>query len=141
MKVRPSLLLTAGISVLAPCTASSEDQQHTHGVNPTEVYLARQISANKAVRITQLDIEPHGIVDRHCHSGDEIGIVTKGTLMLRVGAGEYEPKRQGESFKVAANVQMTVKNDTDQAAQLYSVLVVDDDGKWLKHEGNDCAKD
>jgi hypothetical protein len=31
---------------------------------------------------------------------------------------------------------MTVKNETEEPAQLYSVLVVDDDGRWLKHDGH-----
>jgi len=120
--------------------ASADDEQHSHGVKTTEVYLARPVPPNKAVRIVQLDIEPHGMVGRHCHSGDEIGIVTQGTLMLRAGDAEYETKRQGESFKVAPRTLMTVKNETDKAAQLYSVLVVDNDGEWLKHDPNDCVK-
>jgi quercetin dioxygenase-like cupin family protein len=140
MRIQPAFLPAVVVSFLVPFSASADDEQHSLGVETKEVYLQRAVPTNKAVRIAQLGIEPHGIVGRHCHSGDEIGIVTEGTVMLRVGDAEYEAKHQGEWFKVVPNTQMTVKNDTDKTARLYSVLVVEDDGEWLKHDPKNCME-
>ena len=139
MKVQPAIFAAFAI-LLMPMLACADDEQHSHGLRTAEVYLKRPVPLDKAVRIVQLDVEPRGVIERHCHSGDEIGIVTKGTLMLRVGDAGYEEKHQGDSFKVSPGTWMTVKNDTEEAAQLYSVLVVDDDGNWLKHDPKSCEK-
>ncbi len=140
MRNQFAFLVAAATSFLAPCAIAADDQQHGHGAKMTEVYPAKAVPPGKAVRIVQLDFAPHDIVPLHCHSGDEIGIVTQGILMLQVGNSAYETKRQGDSFNVKPGTFMTVKNDTDQAAQLYSVLVVDDDGAWLKHDPKDCTQ-
>jgi quercetin dioxygenase-like cupin family protein len=133
-------LFAIAVSLLIPSFASADDEAHTHGVTSTEVYRPQLVPPNKVVRIASLNFEPHGMVERHCHSGDEFGIVAEGTLMLRVGDGEYVAKRQGESFNVIARTPMTVRNDSDGSALLYSVLVVDNDQKWLKHGPENCLE-
>ena len=140
MRIQSAFLLAVVVSLSVPLSASADDEHHSAGVKTTEVYPAQRVPPNKVVRIVQLDIEPHGIVGRHCHSGEEIGIVTQGTLMLQVEGGEYQAKQQGESFKVTPRTWMAVRNETDKPAQLYSVLVVDVDGEWLKHNSNECMK-
>jgi quercetin dioxygenase-like cupin family protein len=136
--VQPAFLFAALAGIAVPVSAGADD--HSHGLTPPEVYLFRQVPPNKAVRIVKLDIRPHDTIETHCHSGDEIGIVTQGTLMLRMGEAEYETKHQGDWFTVAPFRLMTVKNETGEVAQLYSVLVVDDDGKWLKHDPSNCEQ-
>ena len=128
----------AGASVTV--SASANDEKHNHGLTPPEVYLLRQVPPDKAVRIVKLDIKPYGSIDSHCHSGDEIGIVTQGTLRLRVGDAGYEEKHPGDWFTVTSGKVMMVQNVTNEPAQLYSVLVVDDDGKWLKHDPQNCQQ-
>jgi len=140
MGIQLACLFAIAVSVLMPSFASADDAPDTHGVAPMVIYPPQPVPPNSVVRIAKLHIEPHGIVGRHCHSGDEIGIVTEGTVILRVGNAEDEVKRRGEWFKVAPGVQMTVRNDTDQAAQMYSVLVVDNDGEWLKHDPKNCLE-
>ena len=138
MRIQPAFLTAVVVSFMVPFLASADDEQHSPGVK--EVYIQRAVPPNTAVRIVPLRIEPHEMIGRHCHSGDEIGIVTEGTVMMQVGDAEYEEKHQGEWFKVDPNMEMTVKNDTEKTARLYSVLVVEDDGKWLKHDPKDCPK-
>ncbi len=140
MRFRCAFLLAAFASMSVLVSARADDEQHSHGLAPPEVYLKRQVPPDKAVRIVKLDIKPHDAIPRHCHSGDEIGIVTEGTLMLQIGDGAFERKHQGDWFTVPRGKLMTVKNETEQPAQLYSVLVVDDDGRWLKHDGHNCEQ-
>jgi quercetin dioxygenase-like cupin family protein len=138
MRIKRVLPFVIAVSVLIPFFASADDEGHTHGVTSTEVYPPQPVPPDKVVRIVRLNIEPHGMVERHCHSGEEIGIVAEGTLMLRVGDGDYVAKHQGQSFNVVAKTPMTVKNDSDGSALLYSVLVVDNDQQWLKHGPENC---
>ncbi len=135
-----ALLLAVTISLFVSHSAIADDDSPDPGVTITELYILRPAPPNKAIRVVQLDIEPHKEIRRHCHSGDEIGIVAIGTLKLQVEDGGYQTKHQGESFNVAAGRIMTVKNDTNEAAQLISTLLVDNDGHWLKHNLDGCAK-
>ena len=137
---KPAFLFAAFASISMPVSVCADDAKHSHGLTPPEVYLMRKVPPDKTVRIVKLDIKPHDKIPTHCHSGDEIGIVTKGTLMLQVGDAEPEQKRKGDWFTVAPGKLMTVMNKTEEAAQMYSVLVVDDDGKWLKQDPNSCEQ-
>jgi quercetin dioxygenase-like cupin family protein len=116
--MRPALLLAVAMSLFGPLSAVADDDSPDPGVRTTKLYLLRPAPPGKAVRIVRLDIGPHKEIRRHCHSGDEIGVVSIGTLKLQVEGGGYRTKHQGERFNVARGRIMTVKNTTSKAAQL-----------------------
>jgi quercetin dioxygenase-like cupin family protein len=146
MRVLRALVLAVGVVFFARLSVSAEDARHEHspGVIATEVYREPVPGVpGKVARMAILQIPPHRVVDPHCHYGFEYGIVTQGSLMVKSGGADYESKSEGDVFSVPPKIPMTVKNDTDQPAQLYSVLVVDEHQPFVDYlDGpNGCQKD
>ena len=149
MKCRPRPLTLIAATALGwmPLFAQSgaAEEHHSLGARVVGEPFVQDLPgvADTVIRITTIAFDPGGAVDAHCHHGSEYGTVTEGTLLVKVGNGDYAPKEKGKVFAVPALTPMYVKNGSDKPAQLISTLVVDKKHAYLTYmsdKDNDCLK-
>ena len=146
MKARLLLTFAIATALFVPWTAMA---QVPEGVHPTEILnqLIQSIPG-KRIRVTRIVIEPGKDVSAHNHPGDEYGIVLEGTLMLKMGNADYIPysaDSTDNNFCVPRDTPMNVKNITDRAATMISILIIDADKpplhylhEWPYSASNPC---
>jgi quercetin dioxygenase-like cupin family protein len=122
MKFPLSCLLAAAVLTLP---ASAPAQQRT-GIKSVPI-LTKDVTGAPGREMTILSIElaPGGASGLHTHPGDEHGTVLEGTLMLKVGNEEFKPVTAGQTFSVAPETPMEIKNAGSQTVKVMNVLILE----------------
>ena len=117
------LLLTAGVVAL---TLSSAAAQQRQGIKSVPL-VTKDVTGvpGKEMTILQIDLEPGGESGLHTHPGDEHGTVVEGTLMVKIGDGDFKPVTVGQTFTAPPNTPMGLKNTSDKPVKVINVLILE----------------
>lgn len=122
MKVAKLVVLACvlGLSVTA---ATAQEHQ---GIKSTPL-LKKPVTGvpDKEMTILSIELQPGGASGLHTHPGDEHGTVIEGTLMVKVGDGDYKPVAVGETFTAPPNTPMGIQNTTDKVTRVINVLILE----------------
>jgi quercetin dioxygenase-like cupin family protein len=80
---------------------------------------------DKEMTILSIELEPGGASGLHTHPGDEHGTVVEGTLMVRVGNGDFAPVAVGQTFSSPPNTPMEIANKSDKPVRVINVLILE----------------
>lgn len=134
MKLHYGPLLVSA-TIIVGLSSSWAQQPHSLGVETTVLFN------NGQQRVTRLAIPAGKTVDPHIHPGDEIGLVKRGTLTVKVAGGRCTTYLEGGVFRVPPKVPMTVTNNTSEDAVLLSLLLDLNGEEPVQYEqGETCAQ-
>ena len=97
------------------------------GINVVRLVTNKDVTGAPGRELTTLliDLVPGGSSGLHTHPGDEYGTVLEGTLMVKVGDGDFKPFTVGQTFSAPANTPMEVMNTSSQPARFHNVLITE----------------
>jgi quercetin dioxygenase-like cupin family protein len=113
-------------AIVAALSMSSALAQQRQGIK-TVPLITKPVTgaADKEMTILSIELEPGGASGLHTHPGDEHGTVVEGTLMVKVGNGEYTPVAVGQTFSSPPNTPMEIRNNTDKPVRVINVLILE----------------
>jgi quercetin dioxygenase-like cupin family protein len=117
------VLLPVSIVALSISFAPAQQRQ---GINSVPL-LAKPVTGapDKEMTILAIDLAPGGASGLHTHPGDEHGTVVEGTLMVKIGDGDFTPVTVGQTFSAPPNTPMEIKNTSNQPTKVVNVLILD----------------
>jgi len=71
------------------------------------------------------EFEPGGVVGKHTHPGEELGIVLEGQLLLEVAGQPARTVKAGESIFIPPNTVHSAKNTARGKTVVFSTYIVE----------------
>lgn len=118
-----SLLMSLAAALSTSFAWAAERQ----GINVVRLVTNKDVTGAPGRELTTLliDLAPGGSSGLHTHPGDEYGTVLEGTLMVKVGDGDFMPFTVGQTFSAPPNTPMEVMNTSSQPARFHNVLILE----------------
>jgi quercetin dioxygenase-like cupin family protein len=117
------LLVPFGMLMLS-AAASAQQQPAPPGPKAT-VLTTQPVTGlpDKEFLMITAELAPGASSGLHTHPGDEFGIVIEGTLMVKIGTGDFKPVSAGQTFNAPQGTPMEIKNTSNQTIKVINVLI------------------
>ena len=105
--------------------ASSACLAQNSGLTRTLVNKADVSVPGREAVIARVEIGPGAVAGWHTHPGDEISYVTAGEVQLMIAGQPVRTVKAGDGFVIPAGTVHNAKNESNTAAGLVGVYVVE----------------
>jgi quercetin dioxygenase-like cupin family protein len=122
----PKLLTTAAvaIAVLGAFGIQTLNAQQP-GFKRVELQRGDLSVAGREAIMARADFDPDGIVGRHTHPGEEMGIILEGTMQLEIDGKPPLISKAGDVYFIPAGVVHSAKNIGKTQAKVLATYIVE----------------